>query len=81
MFQVDLLHETLLKRVIEIIKGFFQLLFGCPMASHYRGGSLNHPIIITCVLNIQPEGHREPRSKVGSLSPAEYLLGFEPGAF
>ena len=32
-------------------------------------------------LNIRPEGHREPRSEVGSLSPAKRLLGFEPVTF
>ena len=38
-------------------------------------------MLITCVLHIWPEGHREPRNKVGSLSPAERLVGFEPGTF
>ena len=33
------------------------------------------------VLDFRPEGHREPRNKVGSLSPAERLLGFESGTF
>ena len=48
---------------------------------HYRGGSLTHPMLITCVLHIWPEGHREPRNEVGSLSPAEHIVGFEPGTF
>ena len=30
---------------------------------------------------IRPEGHREPRNEVGSLSPAERLADFEPGTF
>ena len=38
-------------------------------------------MFITCVLLIRPEGHQEPRSEVGSLSPAEHLVGFEPGTF
>ena len=38
-------------------------------------------MLITCVLHIWPEGHREPRNEVGSLSPAERIEGFEPGAF
>ena len=29
----------------------------------------------------QPEYHWEPRNDVGSLSPAERLVGFEPGSF
>ena len=28
-----------------------------------------------------PEGHREPRNEVGSLSPAKRLVGFEAGVF
>ena len=27
------------------------------------------------------KGHREPRNYIGSLSPAEHLVGFEPGTF
>ena len=69
-----------------------------PTLGHYRGDSLTHPMLITCVLHIRPEGHRElmlitcvlrirpegqqePRNEVGSLSPAERLVGFEPGTF
>ena len=52
-----------------------------PTLSHYRAGSLTHPMLITCVLHIRPEGHRGPHSEVGSLSPAERLVGFEPGTF
>ena len=52
-----------------------------PTLGHYRGGSLTHTMLITCVLHIRPEGNREPRNEVGSLSPAEHLVGFEPGIF
>ena len=52
-----------------------------PTLSHYRGGSLTHQMLITCVLHIWPEGHREPRNGVGSIGPAERLVGFEPGTF
>ena len=52
-----------------------------PTLGHYRGDSLTHPMLITAFLHFRPEGHREPRSKVGSLSPAEHLVGFEPGIF
>ena len=41
-----------------------------------------HPLDVNhCVLYFRPEGHEEPRSDVGSLSPAERLVGFEPGTF
>ena len=58
----------------------FQLLFGCSTVSlgHYRGGSLTKPMLIIVCLPIRPEGHREPRNEVGSLSLAERLVGFEP---
>ena len=36
-------------------------------------------MLITAFLLIRPEGHREPRNEVGSLSLAERLVGFEPG--
>ena len=69
-----------------------------PTLGHYRGDSPTHSMLITCVLHIRPEGHRElmlitcvlrirpegqqePRNEVGSLSPAERLVGFEPGTF
>ena len=52
-----------------------------PTLSHYRGGSLTHPMLITCILHIQPEGHWQPRNKVGSLSLAKRLVGFEPETF
>ena len=42
-----------------------------PTFSHYWGDSLTHPMLITCVLHIQPEGHRKSRNQVGSRSPAE----------
>ena len=66
---------------------FFFFFFNCylaaprPTSGHYRGDSLTHPMLITAFLHIRPEGHWEPRSEVGSLSPAERLVGFEPGTF
>ena len=50
-----------------------------PTSGHYRGDSLTHPMLITAFVHVRPEGHREPRSEVGSLSPAERLAGFELG--
>ena len=35
-------------------------------------------MLITAFIHVRPEGHREPRNEVGSLSPAEHLAGFEP---
>ena len=66
-----------------IINFFLNCYLAAPRASfgHHWGGSLTHPMLITCVLHIWPEGRREPRSGVGSLSPAERLAGFEPGTF
>ena len=44
-------------------------------------GQPHSPDVNHCVLHFRPEGHREPRNEVGSLSPAKRLLGFEPGTF
>ena len=38
-------------------------------------------VLITAFVQVRPEGHREPRNKVGSLSPAECLAGFQPRTF
>ena len=62
---------------------FFKLLFGCPTANFgpLSRGQPHSPDVNHCVLHFRPEGHREPRNEVGSLSPAERLVGFEPGTF
>ena len=60
---------------------YYYLAAPRPTLGHYRENSLTHPMSMTCVLHIRPDGRREPRSKVGSLSPAECLVGFEPGTF
>ena len=48
-----------------------------PILVHCGGGSLTHPMFIAAFLNSQPKGHRESRTEVGSLSPAEHIVGFE----
>ena len=62
---------------------FFKLLFGCPTANFgpLSRGQPDSPDVNHCVLHIQPEGHREPHSEVGFLSPATCLVGFELGTF
>ena len=59
---------------------FFKLLFGCPTANFgpLSRGQPHSPDVNHCVL---PEGHRKPRNEVGSQSPAERLVGIEPGTF
>ena len=68
---------------LDTLKGFFNCYLAAPRPTlgHYRGGSLTHPMLITCVLHIRPEGYWDPRSEVGSLSTAEHLVGFEPETF
>ena len=41
----------------------------------------NSPDVNHCVLHFRPGSHREPRSEVGYLRPAERLVGIEPGTF
>ena len=66
---------------------FFFFFFNCylaapqPTLGHSQGDSLTNLMLITAFVHIRPEGHWEPRNKVGSLSLAEHLAGFEPGAF
>ena len=38
-------------------------------------------MLITAFVHVWPKGHQEPRNKIGSLSPAKGLVGFEPGTF
>ena len=48
----------------------FLLIFcNCYLATHF----------FVTALHIRPEGHREPRNEVGSLSPAEHLVGVRTG--
>ena len=50
-----------------------------PTLGHSQGDSLTNPMLITALFRLK--GHREPRSEDGSLSPAERLVGIEPGTF
>ena len=43
--------------------------------------SLTNSMLITGFVQFRPEGHWEPRNKVGSLSLTECLVGFETSAF
>ena len=52
-----------------------------PTLGHCQRESLTHPMLITAFLQCRPEGHQEPRNKVGSLSPVECLVEFEPEPF
>ena len=62
---------------------FFNRYLASPRAtlSHYRGDNLTHSTLITALFKVRPKGHREHRSEVGSLSPAEQLVGIELGTF
>ena len=62
---------------------FFNCYLGVPLPvlGHSQGDSLTNLMLITAYVPILPEGHWEPCNKVGCLSPAEHLVGFEPGTF
>ena len=66
----------------KLIFFFFKCYLAAPRPTlgHSQGDSLTNPTLITAFVHIQP-GHWEPHNKVGSLSLAEHLAGFEPGAF
>ena len=59
----------------------FYLAAPQPTLGHYRRGSLTNPVLIIVLERFQSEGYREPHNKVGSLSPAGHLVGFEAGPF
>ena len=61
---------------------FFKLLFSCPMINFglLLRGNL-HLMLITVVLHIWPEGHKEPCNEVGSLNLVKCLVGFKLGTF
>ena len=59
----------------------YYLVVTRPMLGHSQKGSLTNPMLITAFEQVRPEGHREPRSEAGYLTPAERLVGFEPGTF
>ena len=76
-----------MQKIKFIFNFFFEIFFfNCyltaplPTLGHYRGGSLTHPMLIS-LLHFRPEDHQEPHNDVGSLSPTDCLLGFEPGTF
>ena len=62
---------------------FFFLLFGSPTANFepLSRRQPHSPNVNHLHLHIQPEGHWQPRNKVGSLSLAKRLVGFEPETF
>ena len=57
----------------------YYLVVPPPTLGHSQGDSLTNPMLITVFIHIRPKGHREPHNKVGSLSAAKRLTGFESG--
>ena len=61
--------------------------FNCELADlgstlgHYREDKCYSPDVTHFVIQLRPEGHRAPRSKVEKLNPAERLVEFEPVTF
>ena len=86
IFSTDKATNKQIKEYKRSLQEFF-FFFNCyladprPTLGHSQGDSLTNPMLIAAFYLIRPEGHREPRNEVGSLSPAERLAGFEPGTF
>ena len=80
---VRLLCQQFWKIIFRFKVFFFKLLLGCPTANFgpLSRGQPHSSDVNHCVFHFRPEGHQEPRSEVGFLSPAEHLLRFEPGTF
>ena len=71
----------------HFVCSYFQIYFfnkcylalSWPTFRHSWGNSLTDPMSVTAFVQVRPEGHHKPRSKVGSLSLTEHLVGFELG--
>ena len=54
------------------------MVFPQPTLSHFQGDSFTNPMVITAFVQFRPKCHQESRNEVGSLSPFEHQVGFEP---
>ena len=64
-------------------EGLFNYRLAVPRATlrHSQDENLTNLTLITAFGQVQSKGQREPCDKVGSLSPAKCLVGFERGNF
>ena len=81
----NLLDQKSVRKLEKTKAPFF---FNCylaapwPTLGHSWRDSLTNPMLITAFfVHIQPTGHQEHCNKVGSLSPAKRIVGFELGTF
>ena len=65
------------------MNGWKNFIRGCPTANFepLPRGQPHQLDVNHCILTILTHGHRELRNEVGSLGPAERLVGIEPGNF
>ena len=71
-------------RITHVLVHFFTLFIKDvlrPSSGHSQRDSLTNLMLIIAFVQIRPEGHQEPCNKVGPLSPAKHLAGFELGTF
>ena len=76
--------KSYLKQDFDDVRCFFcncYLATLWPILGYSQGDSLTNLILITAFQIFRPRTHREPCNKVGSLSPAKHLAGFELGTF
>ena len=62
-------------KLMEFLYFYYYLALPRPTLGHYRGDSLTHPMLITEFYNFGPKFTRSTRKGVGSLCPAESLVG------
>ena len=62
---------------------FFNCYFTVPQPTlgHSQGDSLTNPMLVSVFVQFQLAGNQEPCNEVGSQSPAECIVWFEPGTF
>ena len=65
------------KQNVKFVQTFFisHLVALRATMGHWQGGSHTHPILITKLFQVWPEGHRKPRNEVGSQSLNEHISG------
>ena len=80
MMSAKLATLNLLKIIFKYFFNYY-LAVPWPTMDHSQGDSLTNLMLITWIYWFWPKGHREPCNKVGSLSPAECLMGFKPETF
>ena len=81
LLDLTLYPQKIFKNLKYQKKFNYYLAASRPTLGHYRGDRLTQPMLTTACERFRPEGHRESRKGVESLSLADRLVEFELGTF